>query len=125
MNRSINNFHDCSNCIINIDKVTYYGAISIYCDFVSLKCLICKCCYSTQNTIRSLIRSIRICKANNAIIQTVHISIKIPNEVFKHVHLMVCSFLEIVLHAFAQNNDLVRIFHSVLFALVDKLRAKS
>ena len=26
------------------------------------------------------------------------------------------SFLKIVLHAFAQNNDLVRIFHSVLFA---------
>lgn len=35
------------------------------------------------------------------------------------------SFLKIVLHSFAQNNDLVRIFHSVLFALVDKLRAKS
>ena len=49
----------------------------------------------------------------------------IPNEVFKHVHLMVCSFLEIVLHAFAQNNDLVRIFRSIFFALVDKLRAKS
>ena len=35
------------------------------------------------------------------------------------------GFLEIVLHAFAQNNDLVRIFHSIFFALVDKLRAKS
>ena len=35
------------------------------------------------------------------------------------------GFLEIVLHTFAQNNDLVRIFHSVLFALVDKLRTKS
>ena len=35
------------------------------------------------------------------------------------------SFLKIVLHAFAQNNDLVRIFHSIFFALVDKLRAKS
>ena len=35
------------------------------------------------------------------------------------------GFHEIVLHAFAQNNDLVRIFHSIFFALVDKLRAKS
>ena len=31
----------------------------------------------------------------------------------------------IVLHAFAQNNDLVRIFRSIFFALVDKLRTKS
>ena len=35
------------------------------------------------------------------------------------------SFLKIVLHSFAQNNDLVRIFRSIFFALVDKLRAKS
>ena len=35
------------------------------------------------------------------------------------------SFLKIILHAFAQNNDLVRIFRSIFFALVDKLRAKS
>ena len=35
------------------------------------------------------------------------------------------GFLEIVLHAFAQNNDLVRIFRSIFFALVDKLRTKS
>ena len=35
------------------------------------------------------------------------------------------SFLKIVLHAFAQNNDLVRIFRSIFFALVNKLRAKS
>ena len=35
------------------------------------------------------------------------------------------SFLEIILHALAQNNDLVRIFCSIFFALVDKLRAKS
>ena len=35
------------------------------------------------------------------------------------------GFLEIVLHAFAQNNDLVRIFRGIFFALVDKLRAKS
>ena len=41
------------------------------------------------------------------------------------VSFSVIGFLEIVLHAFAQNNDLVRIFHSVLFALVDKFRAKS
>ena len=32
---------------------------------------------------------------------------------------------EILLHSFAQNNDLVRIFRSIFFALVDKLRAKS
>ncbi len=31
----------------------------------------------------------------------------------------------IVLHSFAQNNDLVRIFRSIFFALVDKLRTKS
>ena len=35
------------------------------------------------------------------------------------------SFLKIVLHSFAQNNDLVRIFRSIFFALVDKLRTKS
>ena len=35
------------------------------------------------------------------------------------------SFLKIVLHSFAQNNDLVRIFRSIFFALVNKLRAKS
>ena len=35
------------------------------------------------------------------------------------------GFHEIVLHAFAQNNDLVRIFRSIFFALVNKLRAKS
>ena len=35
------------------------------------------------------------------------------------------SFLKIVLHALAQNNDLVRIFRSIFFALVDKLRTKS
>ena len=35
------------------------------------------------------------------------------------------GFHEIVLHAFAQNNDLVRIFRSIFFALVDKLRTKS
>ena len=35
------------------------------------------------------------------------------------------SFLKIILHAFAQNNDLVRIFRSIFFALVDKLRTKS
>ena len=35
------------------------------------------------------------------------------------------GFLEIVLHTFAQNNDLVRIFRSIFFALVDKLRTKS
>ena len=35
------------------------------------------------------------------------------------------SFLKVVLHSFAQNNDLVRIFRSIFFALVDKLRAKS
>ena len=35
------------------------------------------------------------------------------------------SFLKIVLYSFAQNNDLVRIFRSIFFALVDKLRAKS
>ena len=29
------------------------------------------------------------------------------------------------LHSFAQNNDLVRIFRSIFFALVDKLRTKS
>jgi len=41
------------------------------------------------------------------------------------VSFSIIGFLEIVLHAFAQNNDLVRIFHSIFFALVDKLRAKS
>ena len=35
------------------------------------------------------------------------------------------GFVEIILHAFAQNNDLVRIFRSIFFALMDKLRAKS
>ena len=35
------------------------------------------------------------------------------------------SFLKVVLHSFAQNNDLVRIFRSIFFALVDKLRTKS
>ena len=35
------------------------------------------------------------------------------------------SFLKIVLHSFAQNNDLVRILRSIFFALVDKLRTKS
>ena len=35
------------------------------------------------------------------------------------------SFLKIVLHSFAQNNDLIRIFRSIFFALVDKLRTKS
>ncbi len=35
------------------------------------------------------------------------------------------SFLKIVLYSFAQNNDLVRIFRSIFFALVDKLRTKS
>ena len=35
------------------------------------------------------------------------------------------SFLKIVLHSFAQNNDLVRIFRNIFFALVDKLRTKS
>ena len=29
------------------------------------------------------------------------------------------------MEAFAQNNDLVRIFHSIFFALVNKLRTKS
>ena len=41
------------------------------------------------------------------------------------VCLSAIGFLEIVLHAFAQNNDLVRIFRSIFFALVDKLRTKS
>ena len=47
---------------------------------------------------------------------------------FRNIHEVSFStigFLEIVLHAFAQNNNLVRIFHSIFFALVDKLRAKS
>ena len=35
------------------------------------------------------------------------------------------GFVEIILHAFAQNNDLVSIFRSIFFALVDKLRTKS
>ena len=41
------------------------------------------------------------------------------------VCLSAIDFLEIILQAFAQNNDLVRIFHSIFFALVNKLRTKS
>ena len=41
------------------------------------------------------------------------------------VRLSSISFLKIVLHSFAQNNDLVRIFRSIFFALMDKLRSKS
>ena len=52
----------------------------------------------------------------------IHMSL---NKFFLNERFSSISFLKIVLHSFAQNNDLVRIFRSIFFALVDKLRTKS
>ena len=40
------------------------------------------------------------------------------------VRFSVIRFLEIVLHTLAQNDDFVRIFHGIFFALTDKFGAK-
>ena len=52
-------------------------------------------------------------------------SLRSIHSIGDKVCLSAIGFLEIILHAFAQNNDLVRIFHSIFFALVNKLRTKS
>ena len=57
-----------------------------------------------------------------------HIKMRFETSTIHAIGDKVCfsaiSFLEIVLHALAQNDDLVRIFHGIFFALTDKFGTK-